>query len=162
MLKQANLFCSFFPIFSNNDILKMPSPKWKLLKLTYVWQVWPVTVLNDDRWHIMWWQIFWPCTTCCMLIDWLRSCCPTGNIYYTMQGSSGKNAHAVGYCLGGGWWNKCFINYTFLPLKYWFVSWYIGVCVYIHSSPFDLNIACLCQSIEINNNKYIHIYHWHR
>ena len=21
-------------------------------------------------------------------------------------------------------------------------------------SPFDLNIACLCQSIEINNNKY--------
>ena len=24
-------------------------------------------------------------------------------------------------------------------------------------SPFDLNIACLCQSIEINNNKYIHL-----
>ena len=26
-------------------------------------------------------------------------------------------------------------------------------------SPFDLNIACLCQSIEINNNKYVYIYH---
>ena len=25
-------------------------------------------------------------------------------------------------------------------------------------SPFDSNIACLCQSIEINNNKYICIY----
>ena len=25
-------------------------------------------------------------------------------------------------------------------------------------SPFDLNIACLCQSIEINNNIYIYIY----
>ena len=25
-------------------------------------------------------------------------------------------------------------------------------------SPFDLNIACLCQSIEINNNKYVYIY----
>ena len=23
-------------------------------------------------------------------------------------------------------------------------------------SPFDLNIACLCQSIEINNNKYVY------
>ena len=26
-------------------------------------------------------------------------------------------------------------------------------------SPFDLNIACLCQSIEINNNKYIDKFH---
>ena len=25
-------------------------------------------------------------------------------------------------------------------------------------SPFDLNIACLCQSIEINNNKYLCMY----
>ena len=25
-------------------------------------------------------------------------------------------------------------------------------------SPFDSNIACLCQSMEINNNKYIYIY----
>ena len=25
-------------------------------------------------------------------------------------------------------------------------------------SPFDSNIACLCQSIEINNNKHIYIY----
>ena len=27
-------------------------------------------------------------------------------------------------------------------------------------SPFDSKIACLCQSIEINNNKYICIYMW--
>ena len=45
---------------------------------------------------------------------------------------------------------------------------YICVCVCVsdiqllHSaeehnlSPFDLNIACLCQSIEINNNKYVY------
>ena len=25
-------------------------------------------------------------------------------------------------------------------------------------SPFDLNIACLCQSIEINNSKYVYVY----
>ena len=27
-------------------------------------------------------------------------------------------------------------------------------------SPFDSNIACLCQSIEINNNKYVCMYVW--
>ena len=26
----------------------------------------------------------------------------------------------------------------------------------LHSAAFDLNIACLCQSIEINNNKYVY------
>ena len=32
-------------------------------------------------------------------------------------------------------------------------------CMYVYMednlSPFDLNIACLCQSIEINNNKHV-------
>ena len=41
--------------------------------------------------------------------------------------------------------------------------WCLGPRVQIlHSafnlSPFDLNIACLCQSIEINNNKYVCMY----
>ena len=43
-------------------------------------------------------------------------------------------------------------------------NWCLGSRVQIlHSaeehnlSPFDLNIACLCQSIEINNNKYVYI-----
>ena len=42
-------------------------------------------------------------------------------------------------------------------------NWCLGPQVQIlHSaeehklSPFDLNIACLCQSIEINNNKYVY------
>ena len=44
-------------------------------------------------------------------------------------------------------------------------NWCLGPRVQIlHSaeehnlSPFDLNIACLCQSIEINNNKYVCMY----
>ena len=38
---------------------------------------------------------------------------------------------------------------------------YIYIYIYIYAeehnlSPFDLNIACLCQSIEINNNKHVY------
>ena len=33
------------------------------------------------------------------------------------------------------------------------------VCMYVDNlSPLDSNIACLCQSIEINNNKYACMY----
>ena len=46
-----------------------------------------------------------------------------------------------------------------------YAIWCLGSRVQIlHSaeehnlSPFDLNIACLCQSIEINNNKYAWVY----
>ena len=45
------------------------------------------------------------------------------------------------------------------------VIWCLGSRVQIllsteehNLSPFDLNIACLCQSIEINNNKYVCVY----
>ena len=44
-------------------------------------------------------------------------------------------------------------------------NWCLGPRVQIlHSaeehnlSSFDLNIACLCQSIEINNNKYVYVF----
>ena len=47
--------------------------------------------------------------------------------------------------------------------SYLLAIWCLGPRVQIlHSveehnlSPFDLNIACLCQSIEINNNKYVY------
>ena len=40
---------------------------------------------------------------------------------------------------------------------------YVNLCVYVgyagkdnNLSPFDSKIACLCQSIEINNNKYVY------
>ena len=36
---------------------------------------------------------------------------------------------------------------------------YVCMCIYVDNlSPFDSNMACLCQSIEINNNKHICIY----
>ena len=56
-----------------------------------------------------------------------------------------------------GKWPVCQRAFSLLAI------WCLGPRVQIlHSaeennkSPFDLNIACLCQSIEINNNKYVY------
>ena len=39
----------------------------------------------------------------------------------------------------------------------WMYAWMDGwMEVEDKLSPFDSNIACLCQSIEINNNKYVY------
>ena len=64
--------------------------------------------------------------------------------------------------LGLGWVIRTFQNLTreHIMLAIWCLRPWVRI---LHSaeennlSPFDSNIACLCQSIEINNNKHIYL-----
>ena len=70
--------------------------------------------------------------------------------------------HSIRHIGWKGWFIYPFTLNTPCKWHNFYTAWCLGPRVQIlHSaeehnlSPFDLNIACLCQSIEINNNKYV-------
>ena len=56
---------------------------------------------------------------------------------------------------------QSFCQWAFSLLAIWCLRpWWVRILLSAEEhnlSPFDSNIACLCQSIEINNNKHVHV-----